>query len=247
MKFFPRWLLVVLACGPGLLPALPYTTGRDRGLEAALRTTYNYRIVLDGQVTVSVSHGVVTLTGTVQDDEELALATDTAQTLPGTDTIENRLVIQPRHPEGSDDWISLHLRRRMLTNAHVGIARTVVTVRDGIVTFAGTAGSAAQRALTIRLADGLTGVVAVHDELAIRPAPAGAAEIIDDTSITTQVRRALSAHSAPPAFQPRVSTRDGIVQLSGTIGSEAEKTIVTQLVRDVRGTRSVINALLVRG
>jgi osmotically-inducible protein OsmY len=70
-------------------------------------------------------------------------------------------------------------------------------------------------------------------------------EKIDDASITSQVKYALLSHKATSALKTKVVTTDGVVRVTGDADSDAEKSLVSKLASDVRGTKSVTNDMTV--
>jgi hyperosmotically inducible periplasmic protein len=75
---------------------------------------------------------------------------------------------------------------------------------------------------------------------------ADAGKAIDDSYITSKVKAELTADSATKARHISVNTKDGVVALTGTVGSRAEKQKAEQDARDVKGVVDVINKLQVR-
>jgi osmotically-inducible protein OsmY len=71
-------------------------------------------------------------------------------------------------------------------------------------------------------------------------------EYIDDSAITTKVKTKLFQDPKTSAFQVKVDTFKGVVQLSGFVSSEAAKTRAGELAREVPGVRSVKNNLVVK-
>ena len=71
-------------------------------------------------------------------------------------------------------------------------------------------------------------------------------EQIDDASITSQVKYALLSHKSTSALKTKVTTTDGVVRITGDANSDAEKSLVTKLAQDVRGTKSVDNVMTVK-
>ncbi len=61
-----------------------------------------------------------------------------------------------------------------------------------------------------------------------------------DTWITTKVKSKLLADDATPGMDIEVETKDGVVSLSGTVASEAEKEAAVTKARSVEGVRSVM-------
>jgi hyperosmotically inducible protein len=245
MKIHTASLLLVLAASPLLVFA---SSDMDRKIEDAAKASYNYRTVLEDHVKVKANEGVVTLTGTVQDEDNKELAEDTVKNLPGVTAVKNEITIKRDHPEYSDSWIAFKIRGRLLVKAHVSGA-TKVDVKDGAVTLSGTADNVAQKELTAVYAREITGVKSVKNDIVVKPAPAPGTSMsdkIDDASITTQVTYALLRHKSTSALKTKVTTVNGIVAITGEASSEAEKALVTKLAGDVRGVMAVSNEMTVK-
>lgn len=244
IKYLSALLLLVSA--PVALFASSET---DRKIEAAAKASYNYRTVLDDKVTVKADDGVVTLTGTVQDKDDKSLAADTVENLPGVTRVNNEIVVDSPPAERSDAWIAVKIRGRLLVKRNVSAASTKVAVSEGVVTLTGTAENLAQKELTTVYAAEIDGVKSVANEMTIEPVAAmevTVADVVDDASVTTQVKRALLAHKSTSALKTKVTTNDGAVVISGVAASDAEKSLVTKLAEDVRGAKSVRNDMTVK-
>ncbi len=245
MKFKTLSALLLIALAPVALLA-SYST--DRKIEEAAKSSYNYRTVLADNVKVKVRDGVVTLSGTVSDSDDKALAVDTVENLPGVTSVNNEIVVKSAYPEKSDSWIAVKIRSRLLVKANVSAATTKVEVQDGVVTLSGTADNAAQKELTEVYAKDIDGVKSVKNDIVLKdkiPGPS-MAESIDDASITSQVKYALLTHKATSAVKTKITTTDGVVRVTGDASSDAEKSLVTKLALDVRGTKSVTNDMVVK-
>ena len=246
MKFTNLSALLVLTASPILVFASSET---DRKIETAARASYNYRTVLEDHVKVKADDGVVTLTGTVQDKDDKALAEDTVENLPGVTRVKNEITVKSNYPEHSDAWIAFKIRSRLLVKGNVSAKTTTVAVQDGIVTLGGTAENVAQKELTGVYAAEIDWVKSVRNQIVVKaPVPMGETmgEKIDDASVTTQVKYALLSHKGTSALKTKVTTNDGVVLITGDARSEAEKALVTKLAQDVRGTKSVSNAMIVQ-
>jgi osmotically-inducible protein OsmY len=205
-------------------------------------------MVLEDHVKVKAKDGVVTLTGTVEDKDDKALAADTVENLPGVTSVKNEIKIKSSHPEHSDGWIALKIRSRLLVKGNVSAANTTVSVQDGVVTLAGTADNMAQKELTEVYAREIDWVKSVKNEIVVKANPAGTetlGEKIDDASITTQVKYALLSHKSTSALKTKATTTEGVIVITGVAGSDAEKSLVTKLAQDVRGVKSVSNNMTV--
>ncbi len=245
MKLRNLSALLLLALAP-IVAFASYST--DRKIEEAAKASYNYRAVLQDNVKVKARDGVVTLTGTVSDNDDKALAADTVENLPGVTGVNNELVVKSAYPERSDAWMALKIRSRLLVKANVSAATTKVEVQDAVVTLSGTADNAAQKELTEVYAKDIDGVKAVKNDIIIKDPATGAtiAESIDDASITSQVKYALLTHKSTHSLRTKVTTTDGVVRVTGDASSNAEKSLVTKLALDVRGAKSVTNDMVVK-
>jgi len=236
-----------------LMATLPITlfasTANDRKIEEAAKSSYNYRTVLSGHVDVSSDDGVVTLTGTVQGSDDKNLAEDTVENLPGVVRVINNVEVKSDVAEHSDAWIALKIRSTLLVRANVSAATTKVDVMDGVVTLTGTAVNAAQKDLTEVYAKDIDNVKSVKNDIVIKTPADGdttASEVVDDASITTQVKYALLTHRGTSALKTKVVTTNGSVTITGEAGSDAEKSLVSKLAQDTRGVRSVSNEMTVK-
>jgi osmotically-inducible protein OsmY len=245
MKIKNLSVLLALIASPLALLA----SSSDSKIEDAAKASYNFRTVLDNNVKVKSDDGVVTLTGTVQDKDDKALAADTVEGLPGVVRVNNQINVAPSYPERSDAWMALKIRSRLLVKANVSATSTKVAVNDGVVTLSGPVDSVAQKELTAAYAKDIDGVKSVTNDLTVLNEPSTnptMGEKIDDASITSQVKYALLTHKSTSALKTKVTTTDGVVRVTGDAATGAEKDLVTKLAADVRGTKSVTNDMTVK-
>ena len=236
--------LLAIVAAPVALFGSPET---DRKIEDAAKASYNYRTVLEDHVKVKAKDGVVTLTGTVADKDDKALAADTVENLPGVTGVKTEIVVESAFPEHSDGWVGVKIRSRLLVKGNVSAATTKVAVKDGVVTLTGTADTLAQKELTGVYAKEIEGVKSLQNDIVVNAAPAATmGEKIDDASVTSQVKFALLGHKSTSAVKTHVTTNEGVVTISGVADSAAEKSLVTKLAEDVRGTKSVTNNMTVK-
>ncbi len=79
------------------------------------------------------------------------------------------------------------------------------------------------------------------------PTKESTGERIDDSMITAKVKTALLKDAEVKGTAVNVETFKGVVQLSGFVGSDAERVRAGQLARGVAGVEQVRNDLQVRG
>jgi len=89
-------------------------------------------------------------------------------------------------------------------------------------------------------------LIATFVACASTPKQEGTGEYIDDSVITTKVKSLLAADDFLKSFQISVESRKGIVQLSGFVNSQAAVDKAGEIVRSVKGVKSVRNDLIVK-
>ncbi len=236
--------LLAIAATPFVL-----ASDADRKIVDSAKASYNYRTLLEDKVTVRSDNGIVTLTGMVADKDLRALAEDTVSNLPGVQRVDNRITLDPAMQENSDAWIAWKIRYQLLVRSNVSNRNTKVAVNDGIVTLTGSAGNTAEKELVGVYASEIAGVKSVNNLLAIDTPVSNEptmGEAIDDASITSQVKFTLMSHKSTSALKTKVSTKDGVVMLSGAAANDAEKSLAGKLALSIRGVKSVTNDMTVK-
>lgn len=238
---------LVLAAGLLMVSAgAVMASATDDRIESAARDSYVFKTYLkDDRIDVDAKDGVVVLTGTVATDTHRSMAEQTIASLPDVVKVENNITVSGEAPaKDSDAWIALKVKAALLFHQHVSATHTKVSVKDGIVTLEGEADSQAQKDLTAAYAEDVEGVKGVRNDISIakapRPAPAGKVTI-DDASITGQVKMALLAHRSTSAINTKVRTENGVVIVTGKAKNAAEKALVTKLISDIDGVKSIRN------
>jgi hyperosmotically inducible periplasmic protein len=224
----------------------------DKTIEASARKTYVYRTYLkDDNIGIESKDGTVTLTGTVAEESHKTLAQATVEELPGVKRVENRLEVDgEKAEENSDRWIGTKIKTSLWFHRSVS-SQTDVDVKDGVVTLNGTASSQAQKDLTAEYATDVEGVRSVNNEMTVildgsTKDEETAAELIDDASITAQVKLSLATHRSTSALRTGTETRDGVVTLTGEAANQAEKDLVSKLTRDINGVKGVNNNMTLK-
>jgi osmotically-inducible protein OsmY len=247
MKTQRLWFLTAVLATAITSTLLRAAHNDDERIVSAAKKSYVYRAYLkDDHIKIEAKDGCVTLKGEVSNPAHKSMAGDTVENLPGVKSVDNRLEVKARSAnEKPDDWIEFKVRSALLYHRSVSGTKTIVSASDGIVTLRGTASSNAQKELTEEYAKDVDGVKEVKNEIKVVPAAEPPArtvgEAIDDASITAQVKATLLTHRSTSALKTKVSTRDGVVTLTGEARNRAEKDLVTKLASDVQGVRSLVN------
>jgi len=223
----------------------------DDQIERAARKLYVFTTTLkDDDIKIASKDGVVTLTGTVSEESSRLLAQETAASMHGVKSVNNKLEIKGLRPEeNSDGWIAARVKAVLFFHRSVSGIKTQVAVKDRAVTLRGEASSQAQRELTTEYAKDAEGVKDVINEMTVSKTPktekATIAVSIDDTSITAQVKVSMLFHRSTQVLKTHVETENGVVTLTGTTRNMAEIDLVTKLVEDVSGVKKVNNRMTV--
>ena len=250
MKAIYSISLMVAAVALLALSMPVYASKMDDRIESSAKKSYVFKTYLkDDDIKIQSKDGVVTLTGIVSEESHKSLARETVAGLPGVKSVDNRLEVKgERSAENSDAWLMTKVKTTLLFHRSVSGSTTEVNVKDGIVTLRGDAASQAQKDLTTEYAKDVDGVKDVKNEMMVsgpsKKTPT-VGEKIDDASITAQVKMTLLYHRSTSALNTSVTTKNGVVTLSGKAKNAAEKDLATKLVNDVNGVKSVKNRMTI--
>jgi osmotically-inducible protein OsmY len=89
-------------------------------------------------------------------------------------------------------------------------------------------------------------LIATFAACASTPTRASTGEYIDDSVITTKVKSLLAADDFLKSFQIGVETYQGTVQLSGFVNSQKAVDKANEIVKSVKGVKSIKNDLIVK-
>lgn len=229
-----------------------HAAGIDSRIEISARQTYVFKTYLHGDdIKIQSKDGVVTLTGIVNENFHKLLAQETVAGLPGVSSVDNRLKVKGAAPTAnSDAWLREKVKVALLFHRSVSAATTEVAVTDGIVTLSGNAASQAQKELTTEFAKDVDGIKEVNNMMTVsgtsKSANRSKSEKIDDASITAQVNMTLLNHRTTSVINTKVKTKHGVVTVGGRAGNAAEKSLVTKLVTDINGVKSVKNRMSIK-
>jgi len=228
-----------------------YASKTDDRIESSAKKSYNFKTYLkNDDIKVESKNGAVTLTGTVSSESHKSLAKETVADLPGVKSVDNRLTIKGEAPTAnSDAWLKEKVHTTLLFHQSVSYVETEVDVKDGVVTLRGIATSEAQKELTTEYAKDVDGVKDVKNEMTVsktgKKTPQTTGEKMDDASITGQVKMALLFHRSTSALNTTVTTKRGVVTVGGKAKNAAERDLVTKLVKDIKGVKSVKNKMTI--
>jgi len=93
------------------------------------------------------------------------------------------------------------------------------------------------------LAPGLCLQAADSDDQKSKGSKESMGEKFDDATITTKVKMKLMGNRATSALKTSVDTTEGVVTLTGTAKTAAEKELATKLAEEVDGVKNVNNQM----
>ena len=148
----------------------------------------------------------------------------------------------------TDAGITTKVKSKLAADDVVKAHQIDVTTADHVVTLTGNVDTEDAKERAIQLARETKGVNDVHDMISVRTAQ-GAGEapdmnrspgtVIDDATITMNVKTKLLSDDLVKGTHIDVDTRAGVVYLTGTVGSDAERDQAVKLARETEGVHDV--------
>lgn len=211
-------------------------------------------------IDVDVENGSAKLTGKVETDVERDLAEQIALGIDGVDKVDNQLTLDPAfeakassEPSLSqrfdDATLAATVKSKLLWNSNTEGLDIKVNAANGAVSLTGTAQSAEAKDLAGRLAANTEGVREVNNQLSVSATESTAAKTqnaaddaavaISDAWITSKVKSSFIYSRNLDGLNISVDTQKGMVSLSGSVLSNAEKQLAIETARNIRGVRGV--------
>ena len=192
-----------------------------------------------GSVGVAVDDGVVTLTGTVVTYAQKLAAERAVQRVDGVRALANDLSVRtPRTRTDTD--IAKAAAAALEANSLLPPGAIDVTVQNGKVTLNGKVTWSYQRAAATSSVEHITGVRDVINQIAIEQPKVFAGEV------TAGIERALVRAAELDARNINVFADDGVVRLTGTVRSWAEKHSAEEAASKAKGVTAVVNRIVIR-
>jgi osmotically-inducible protein OsmY len=248
-----RFSLALMVVAAFLLAlSLPVQASKtDDQIISSAQKSYVFKHNLkDDDIKIQSKDGVVTLTGSVSEESHKTLARETVAGVSGVKKVDNRLDVkgQSLAAVNSDAWLITKVKTSLLFHRSVSATSTEVDAQDGVVTLQGDAASQAQKDLTTEYAKDVDGVKEVKNVMVVAtPSEQAqtAGDKIDDASITGLSKMTLLYHRSTSGLNTSVTTKNGVVTLTGKDKSAAEKDLATKYVNDVNGVKSVKNQMII--
>jgi osmotically-inducible protein OsmY len=211
-------------------------------------------------IDVDVENGSAKLTGKVETDVERDLAEQIALGIDGVKEVDNQLTLDPTfeakassEPSLSqrfdDATLAATVKSKLLWNSNTEGLDIKVSAANGTVSLTGSAQSAEAKELAGRLAANTDGVREVNNLLSVSALDSTAAKVqnaaddtaaaISDAWITSKVKSSFIYSRNLDGLNISVDTQKGMVSLSGSVLSNAEKQLAIETARNIRGVRGV--------
>ncbi|NDJ59024.1 molecular chaperone OsmY [Enterobacteriaceae bacterium 4M9] len=146
-----------------------------------------------------------------------------------------------------DSAITAKVKAALLDDKGVKSTDISVKTENKVVTLSGFVASQAEAEKAVATAKGVEGVSSVSDKLHVKD---GATQSVSgyagDTATTSEIKAKLLADDMVPSRNVKVSTTDGVVQLSGTVESQAQSDRAESVAKAVDGVKSVKNDLQIK-
>jgi len=211
-------------------------------------------------IDVDVENGSAKLTGKVETDVDRDLAEQIALGIEGVKKVDNQLTLDPAfeakassEPNLSqrfeDATLVATVKSKLLWNSNTEGLDINVNAANGTVSMTGNAQSAEAKELAGRLAANTDGVREVNNLLSVSGTDSSAAKAqnaaddvgvaVSDAWITSKVKSSFIYSRNLDGLNISVDTQKGMVSLSGSVLSNAEKQLAVETARNIRGVRGV--------
>jgi hyperosmotically inducible protein len=224
--------------------------------DAASTSRVRTALLLSKQVSpfdikVQTIQGEVTLEGQVPSEQVKTVAGAIAQDTSSVKKLHNNLSVNPSIERNPDRE---HLRERVADleiktlvadalskNAELAEKHITTEVKDRAVTLGGTVQTVSQKNTADQIAWQVPGVQGLTDNLSFSDAQA-IPESADD-KLAHRVEFELYSTKAIPLKTVQIHADNGVVTLTGTVSSRAEKLLAEKTAKSVEGVRRVVNGL----
>ena len=233
-----------------------YSSIRESTQDAATTSRVRTALLLSKHVSpfdikVETIQGQVTLEGQVPSEQIKTVAGAIAQDTSSVKQVHNNLGVNPaieRNPDRehlgervADLEIQTLVTDALSKNSELAEKHIATVVKNRAVTLNGTVQNASQKYTADQIAWQVVGVQGLTDNLSVADAQAEP-ESADD-KLARRVEFALYSTKAIPLKTVQIHADNGVVTLTGTVLSRAEKLLAENTAKSVEGVRKVVNSL----
>jgi hyperosmotically inducible protein len=152
----------------------------------------------------------------------------------------------------TDAGVTTAVKTRLAADDTVKAYQIDVDTRDKVVTLSGTVNTSAEKTQAVAVAQGTDGVASVVDNITLKvtaepmPRPGDSvADAVSDATLTAAVKTKLLADPKVRGLKIDVDTKNGMVTLTGTVRSQAEKDEAMRLARETENVKNVTDRITV--
>jgi len=233
-----------------------FSSIKDSTQDAATTSRVRTALLLSKHVSpfdiqVQTVQGEVTLDGQVPSEQVKTVAGAIAQDTSSVKQVHNNLAVNPaieRNPDRehlgervADLEIQTLLTDALRKNADLADKHIATEVKNRTVALSGTVQSANQKYTAEQIAWQVPGVQGITDNISVADAQA-TPESADD-KLARRVEFELYSTKAIALKTVQIHADNGIVTLTGTVTSRAEKLLAEKMAKSVEGVHRVVNSL----
>jgi hyperosmotically inducible periplasmic protein len=233
-----------------------YSSIKESTQDAATTSRVRTALLLSKHVApfdikVETIQGEVTLEGQVPSEQVKSVAGAIAQDTSSVKQVHNKLGVNPaieRNPDRehlgervADLEIQTLLSDALSKNADLAEKHIATVVKNRTVALNGTVQTNNQKYMAEQIAWQVPGVQGLTDNLSVADAQA-MPESADD-KLARRVEFELYSTKAIPLKSVQIHADNGVVTLTGTVSSRAEKLLAEKTAKSVEGVRRVVNSL----
>jgi hyperosmotically inducible protein len=233
-----------------------YSSIKESTQDAATTSRVRTALLLSKHVSpfdikVETVQGEVTLEGQVPSEQLKTVAGAIAQDTSSVKQVRNNLSVNPsteRNPDRehlgervADLEIQTLVTDALSKNADLAEKHIATVVKNRTVALNGTVQTTSQKYAAEQIAWQVPGVQGLSDNLSVAD-PEAAPESADD-KLAHRVEFELYSTKAIPLKTVQIHADNGVVTLTGTVSSRAEKLLAEKTAKSVEGVRKVVNSL----
>lgn len=237
-KRFSAAVILALATmvTPAAVNAGPQPNSGESLSDSRIQNAVESELLLDpgvpsDRIDLIVNEGIATLSGSVDNILAQDRAVSLAQSIKGVRSVVNQIEVEPILR--TDFQIRQDIEAAMVSDPAVESFEVDATVLNGHVTLTGEVESWAEQQLAIGTAKSVSGVRSVTDEIEVN-----AKFDRTDTEIQRDVEGRLASSTQVDSSLIVVTVQDGVVKLTGAVGSASEKAMA-QTVAWTVGAKAV--------
>ncbi len=244
------------------VPAMANTwegEAKDAWLDGKVETALMMNTQINSfRIDTDVNNGVAILSGEIDTKAKRDLALQLASNVDGIKEVRNQITVAPDPKEKSwkgsakDAWIDGRVETALMFNTEVNNFKIDTEVNNGIVMLTGEVGSEAKKDLAGRIAAKVDGVSSVINKLTVKEGYEGEANEgstfarkMRDMAVTAGLNIEFAAHSELEATRIDIDTKNGAVELTGDVKSQAAKDLAVEIAKGYDDVTSVKDNLRV--